>query len=318
MKNENEQKSGNIFKKRGTWLNFSMLFFFTATSVVLEILCLQLVKEGFIAKFKGLLTAGLVLLTVLAFIGAIWFYIKGKSSVYKFLISVFILLIFTLAVLLFMLRSGFFDVVQSPEKFAAYLESAGGWMPVAYIVLQFLQVLILPIPSFVSVAAGVALFGAFKTLIYSLLAIVPASIVGFFIGRKLGRKAVVWMIGEDSLEKWQNKLKGKDNLILTAMFLLPLFPDDILCIVAGLSTMSNRYFLIMIVVCRIVNLTGTTFSIDFIPFNTWWGLLIWGALGILFGVLFVFIYKNTDKISEWAKNKFGKKKEENKTENSEN
>ena len=33
-------------------------------------------------------------------------------------------------------------------------------------------------------------------------------------------------MGEDALKKWQKKLKGKDNLFLTLMFLLPLYTDD--------------------------------------------------------------------------------------------
>jgi uncharacterized membrane protein YdjX (TVP38/TMEM64 family) len=207
-----------------------------------------------------------------------------------------------------MQKSGFFSVVESPEKFAEYLEKSGRWMPIAYIVLQFLQVLILPIPSFVSTMAGVALFGALPTLLYSYCAIVPASIIAFFFGRKLGRKAVSWMIGESTLVKWQNKLKGKDNLILTTMFLLPLFPDDILCFVAGLSSMSNKYFLGMILICRLINLCGTTFSIDFIPFTTWWGILLWVLLGIVFTLLFIYIYKRTDKIETLFKALFKKDK----------
>ena len=206
-----------------------------------------------------------------------------------------------------MQKSGFFKMIKTPESFKEYLEKSGQWMPIAYILLQFLQVVILPIPSFVSTVAGVALFGAFPTLLYSYCAIVPASIVAFFIGRKLGRKAVVWMIGESTLLKWQTKLKGKDNLILTTMFLLPLFPDDILCFVAGLSSMSNKYFIVMILICRLVNLTGTTYSIDFIPFTAWWGIAIWIILAIVFSLAFLYIYKNTDKFEAWFKGLFSKK-----------
>ena len=308
MENKLKERKVNIFKTKGFWLNFSMFFAFAAVSVLLEVFCLKLVKDGLFAKYRTPWLIGGIILTLVGGFFGIIFYIKAKEAWHKLLISLFVLSVFILIVLFFMLKSGFFDVVHSPEKFKEYLEKAGSWMAVAYIILQFLQVLILPIPSFVSVAAGVALFGAPKTLVYSFLAIVPASIIGFFIGRKLGTKAVSWMIGKDSLEKWQNKLKGKDNLILTTMFLLPLFPDDILCFVAGLSSMSNKYFLIMIVVCRLVNLSGTTFSIDIIPFTTWWGILLWIVLGLIFGLVFLFLYKNTDKISDWAKERFSKQK----------
>lgn len=313
MKDKKVEKRS--LKSKATWLNFLVLAFFLASSILFEVLCLNLVTNEFVVKFKTFFLIGAILLTILVGVLFVWSYLFKKDSLHKITISVFILVIFVLIVFYVMLKSGFFAVIHSTEKFEEYLKSAGDWMGLAYVVLQFLQVLILPIPSFVSVAAGWALFGAVKTLIYSFIAIVPASIIGFFIGRKLGRKAVSWMIGEDTLEKWQNKLKGKDNLVLTTMFLLPLFPDDILCFIAGLSTMSNKYFLIMIVVCRLINLSVSTFSIDLIPFTTWWGILLWIVFGIVFGLAFLYIYKNTDKISDWAKSKFGKKKDKSEYEN---
>lgn len=286
----------NFFKEKTTWINFSLLLAFTIVAIVFEILCFSQLKAGILFSLKSYFLPISILLTVSAFVVSFIFYYKRKDEWYKFCISLFILLCFTLVVLFVMQKSGFFAVVETPERFAEYLEKSGKWMPIAYIVLQFLQVLILPIPSFVSTMAGVALFGALPTLLYSYCAIVPASIIAFFFGRKLGRKAVVWMIGESTLVKWQSKLKGKDNLILTSMFLLPLFPDDILCFVAGLSSMSNKYFLGMILICRLINLTGTTFSIDFIPFTTWWGILLWCILGVIFSLVFIYIYKRTDEI----------------------
>lgn len=297
----------NTFKNKNTWFNFAVLLLFTTIIIPFEILCLNQVSDGILYNFKEYLKPICIILSVVMLGLSFFFFLKKKDGLYKLSISVYVLLIFALIVIFIMQKSGFFQMIQTPESFAEYLEKSGQWMPIAYILLQFLQVLILPIPSFVSTVAGVALFGPLPTLLYSYCAIVPASIIAFFFGRKLGRKAVAWMIGESTLVKWQEKLRGKDNLVLTTMFLLPLFPDDILCFIAGLSSMSNKYFIIMILICRLVNLTGTTYSIDFIPFNTWWGILLWVVLGIVFGLLFIYVYKRTDDIEKWFKGKFSKK-----------
>ena len=189
-------------------------------------------------------------------------------------------------------------------------------MPIAYIILQFLQVIILPIPGILSTAVGVALFGAFYTTVYSFIGIVLGSILAFYIGRKFGLKAVSWMVGEETLNKWQKKLKGKDNFILTLAFLLPLFPDDILCFLAGLSSMTNKYFLTMICISRLLAIAATCYSFNFIPFNTWWGLLIWGIIVAVIIVAFCLIYKNLHSIHQWAtKRVFKKKKATNKNKN---
>ena len=171
-------------------------------------------------------------------------------------------------------------------------------MPAFYILLQYLQVVVLPIPSIVSTVAGLALFGPFWTTVFSLIGIILGSVTAFFVGRKLGNKAVAWMVGEDALKKWQTKLKGKDNLVLTVMFVLPLFPDDILCFLAGLSSMSFSYFIVMMTIARVLAISATCYSIDLIPFDTWWGLLIWGILLATLIFAFIWIYKNLDKIQK--------------------
>ena len=211
-------------------------------------------------------------------------------------------------VLFILQRTGFFSVIQDENSLQEYLASKGAWMPVVYTVLQYLQVVILPIPSVVSTVAGVALFGPFQTMIYSLIGVLLGSFTGFLIGRKLGNKAVAWMIGKDTMNKWQNKIKGKDYLLLTLMFILPVFPDDVLCFVAGLSTMTWGYFSVMIVVSRILQISVTCYSIDLIPFTTWWGLLIWVLFFALLMLGFVIVYKNIDRIQAWISKRFHKNK----------
>ncbi len=238
---------------------------------------------------------------------SVLFTLRGKETMAKLFVTFFILLLTFWAVLLLLQRTGFFSVVESTESLQAYLERAGLWMPIFYILLQFLQVVVLPIPSIVSTAAGVALFGAFWTMIYSLIGILTGSILAFIIGRKLGYRAVGWIVGKDALKKWQKKLKGKDNLFLSAMFILPFFPDDILCFVAGLSSMSFRYFITVIGISRIVGVAATCYSFGFIPFNTWWGITIWAIILAVIVLAFVLVYKNMEKIQAFIHRKKRKK-----------
>lgn len=268
-------------------------------SVVFAILCVYGTKIAFIASNPLLFSLLASVLLTAFFLASIWFVVKGKEVWYKSALSAFILIVFALIVLFILQRTGFFNVIQDENSLQEYLASKGAWMPVVYTVLQYLQVVILPIPSVVSTVAGVALFGPFQTMIYSLIGVLLGSFTGFFIGRKLGNKAVAWMIGEDTLNKWQKKIKGKDYLLLTLMFILPVFPDDILCFVAGLSTMTWGYFSVMIVASRILQISVTCYSIDLIPFTTWWGLLIWIVFFAILLVGFLIVYKNIDKIQEW-------------------
>lgn len=299
---DNERKNSELLPLLITFLTL------TIASVVFAILCIHGTKIAFLASnplLFSLLASGL--LTAFCLL-SLWFVVSGKEVWYKGALSTFILLLFALVVLFILQRTGFFSVIQDENSLQEYLASKGAWMPVVYTVLQYLQVVILPIPSVVSTVAGVALFGPFQTMIYSLIGVLLGSFTGFLIGRKLGNKAVAWMIGKDTMNKWQKKIKGKDYLLLTLMFILPVFPDDVLCFVAGLSTMTWSYFSVMIVVSRILQISVTCYSIDLIPFTTWWGLLIWIIFFALLMLGFVIVYKNIDRIQDWISKRFQKKK----------
>ena len=299
---DNERKNSELLPLLITFLTL------TIASVVFAILCIHGTKIAFLASnplLFSLLASGL--LTAFCLL-SLWFVVSGKEVWYKGALSAFILLLFALVILFILQRTGFFSVIQDENSLQEYLASKGAWMPVVYTVLQYLQVVILPIPSVVSTVAGVALFGPFQTMIYSLIGVLLGSFTGFLIGRKLGNKAVAWMIGKDTMDKWQKKIKGKDYLLLTLMFILPVFPDDVLCFVAGLSTMTWSYFSVMIVVSRILQISVTCYSIDLIPFTTWWGLLIWIIFFALLMLGFVIVYKNIDRIQDWISKRFQKKK----------
>lgn len=285
--------------KNNQWIWLLVFFGLTATSIVFSVLCLSNSTLIFIQNNRAWLIAAAVILLSLCCGISIWFVVKGKDALAKASISVYVFLLFCLILIFIFQKTGFFKLVNSSEGLQNYLEKSGAWMPILYIVLQYLQVILLPIPTVVSTVAGLALFGPFQTLIFSFIGIVLGSITAFFIGRKFGYKAVVWIVGAETLDKWQKKLKGKDNLILTIMFVLPLFPDDVLCFIAGLSSMTNRYFLVMIVLTRLIGIAGTCYSFDFIPFNTWWGISIWVVFISAVIFAFVFVYKNMDKIQRY-------------------
>lgn len=284
--------------------DYSLLFIwitlaFTAIACVFAVLCLYLTRSAFILRHAALLSCLSCLLLCAGFIFCVWAIRTEKEKLFKTYFTVLVLLLFCLILLFILQKTGFFQVIQSKSSLEEYLASTGAWMPIFYVVLQYLQVVVLPIPSTVSTLAGVALFGPLYTLLYSLIGIMLGSMTAFFIGRKLGYKTVSWIVGKETLDKWQKKLKGKDNLLLTLMFVLPVFPDDVLCFVAGLSSMSNRYFIIMLTISRILSISVTCYSIHLIPFDTFWGLLCWAVFFAAVIVAFIFVYKNLDKVQAW-------------------
>ena len=258
----------------------------------------------FISKyFTVLFAVAATLLAVLLF-GYILFYLLQKQAIFRFILCIFIFLDIAGLVFFTVCATGLINKINSIQSLRDYIANFGNMAVFLFILFCFLQVVILPVPGSVAVAAGVALFGPLKCAIYSFIGIVTGSIVAFAIGRWIGYKAVKWIVGKETLDKWLEKLKGKDYLILSIMFLLPMFPDDVLCFVAGLSSMTWPYFIIMIVITRLISVVTTAYSVGFIPFNTWWGILIWIIIAILIAVAFWLVCKYSDKIDKFIKTKF--------------
>jgi uncharacterized membrane protein YdjX (TVP38/TMEM64 family) len=271
---------------------------------VFLVLCLLFFQDDWSRWLYLLALIGGTVLNVGALVVDVVFYCLNKEVVYKACITLYVMLVFFAVGFYVLLKTGFIDIIRDEGSFEEYLKRAGSFMTVLFITLQFLQVVILPIPSTVTVIAGSALFGPLLGSIYSLVGILIGSMVGFLIGRYAGYRVVAWMVGKDTLDKWLKKIKGKDKLLLSAMFLLPVFPDDILCFVAGMSSMSVWYFFTVILISRVLAIFTTSYSITLIPLNTWWGLLIWAVLIVLVVILFVFLYKKSDAILGWFEKKF--------------
>lgn len=238
------------------------------------------------------------------------FYCKGYEKTYKLFLTGFFLADLIAALLFFYQVSGLNQIIYDSESLRAWIESKGIWAPIVFIALQFLQTVILPIPTFMTIAAGVVCFGALWCTVYSYIGCVAGSVAAFLIGRKLGYAAVAWLLGKDTLDEWLRKVKRKDTYLLTAMFLLPFFPDDILCFVSGLSSMKFGYFVVMILISRLIAITTTAFPLKLIPFNTWWGILIWVLIFAVVIGFMVFLYKNSDRIHAWLRKRFSRHKKE--------
>lgn len=191
------------------------------------------------------------------------------------------------------------------EQIRDIVDKTGFWGPLVFIVISFLQVTFIPIPSTITVLAGSLMFGPWLSILYSFIGCFLGSLVAFLLGRFLGRRFVNWVVGDkETVDKYLDKVKGKELVVFFFMFLLPAFPDDALCSVAGITKLKWKEFILMQVIARLIGIIATVFlmSGEIIPYHGW-GLVVLGVLGALGIAAFVISYKKADKINN-ALNKF--------------
>lgn len=160
----------------------------------------------------------------------------------------------------FLYRSGFFSL-SGLEATRDYIARWSPYSHLMFFLLQFLSVVLAPIPSNITAAAGGLLFGPWISFFLTFSAVLAGSLLVFSLARVLGREFADRLVSRKLSEKYQDLLHRKATVFLALAFLFPFFPDDVLCILAGLTAIPTARFALLLLLTR--------------P----WGLLFASALG---------------------------------------
>ena len=123
------------------------------SGVIFVSLYLDTFSSGFLFNYKTLIVAVSVSLITIITVFTIILSKKSDKLIYKlcFLSISFIALI--LCALYILNVTGLLDKFDSVDEFREYVSSFGNYAIVLFIIIQFLQVVVLPIPSFITVGA---------------------------------------------------------------------------------------------------------------------------------------------------------------------
>lgn len=212
-------------------------------------------------------------------------FIRNHSK--QIAITGFILLItLSLFAILWSNIYNFFSLFANTDELREFILGFGILSPLIVILITTLQVLIAPIPAQVTAFVSGYIFGVTWGTIYSLIGVTLGSFLAFIIGRKFGRKFVSKIVNSKIFNKFDNICDNRDTFILFLIFLLPCFPDDAICYLAGLSKIKIRTFVLISVIGRlptfiILNMFGS----NALLYNNW---ISYSAIGsfvlISFGV----------------------------------
>ena len=194
--------------------------------------------------------------------------------------------------------TGLWEKINSMDKMRQFVQNGGIFSFLIFMLLQILQTTILQIPAVFVTIVGALIFGKWQAFFMSYIAILIGSIIMFWIGRRAGRRFLYWIIGEDGAERWINRMNDGKYLFFL-MMLFPMFPDDILCVVAGLTDMSFSFFLWTNILARGLGIICTVFfgSGSIIPFHGW-GIAVWAVIGVIVLILFYISIRYKDKIDD--------------------
>jgi len=127
------------------------------------------------------------------------------------------------------------------------------------ILLQALQVFLAPIPGQVLGAAAGYIFGPWLGTLYSMVGVMLGSILALTLSRRYGRPLVERFVAKETLARMDELIAKGGLWFFFIAFLLPFFPDDALCFLAGLSPIPLRWLLAVMVVGRLPGVAASAF-----------------------------------------------------------
>ena len=258
----------------------------------------------FLSSWSVLFRSILGIITFLGMLLMTIFLLLKKDALYK---STFIMIIFgfTVFVSLFIANSALnlSDKSSDEEKLDAIvnmIRNSGEWGMLVFILLQIIQVVILPMPALLCYISGIQIWSPLTATILASIGVIIGSIIDYLIGRIFGVKVLKWIVGEDKIDKYTNLIGKKSKFTFAMMEILPFFPDDILCMFAGLGKMNFAYFSFVIVVFRPLLVAAYCYlgSGTIIPFSGW-GIIVWIIIGVVAIFLAIISYFYQEKFENW-------------------
>lgn len=196
--------------------------------------------------------------------------------------------------------------LASVDKIRNLISKCGAWSYFMFFVFQVIIstfVCIIPFEDELLVLSAVVLFGPVKGFLIGAINMFVTSTLQFVLGRYLCKDIIIKFLGEDTMQKYENYLSIKGEIMLPILYAIPLFPHDSLCILSGMSKMKYWYFAPVTLIMRSIEIASVCFLGS--------GLIDFSALEIIdwiiiVNVLIIDIYLIL-KLQKYLENKINKK-----------
>ena len=250
-------------------------------------------------------------LSALAIIAGTLFLVFKKEGLFKTCFILTCVLAFFCAVVVALSEIGNLGELSSDqariEKLTQMIRDSGSWGMLVYFFVQVLQILILPLPAVVCYIPGTLIWGPGIATLLASAGVLVGSFIAYWLGRLVGKRVVVWIAGREVTEKYSGYIAKKGKMPFVIMQILPFFPDDVLCLIAGMTCMNFPFFAAVMIIVRPCIVAAYCYLGGLIPFSGW-GIPVWIAIFAVCAVLAVLSFKYQDRFEGWLFSLFNRKK----------
>lgn len=166
----------------------------------------------------------------------------------------------------------------------ASIKGYGLWGPVILFVLFILQTFVAFIPGQALMVASGYVYGFTGGIMITWISLVLGGQIAFWLARRYGRPFAEKWISASLLDRWDKSAAGQGVVFYVVTLVMPFFPNDAMCYVAGLGNMPGRRFLLANILGRgiasLMTVIVGAFA-DQIPGLLWIAIIGFIVLGIV-------------------------------------
>ena len=175
-------------------------------------------------------------------------------------------------ILIYIRHSGIFSSVADLQHF---IKNFGNFAIAAFIVVQAIQPIVPFLPGGFATIVGMLMFGNIPGVLYSYIGLVIGEVGLFLLVRRFGSRFARLVLSEKNFEKFETTLQDHTQDIkklLIVCFIFPFLPDDLTCLVAGLTDLSFREYLKIVLIFKIWSVASYGYFCLFVLNKTFAGL----------------------------------------------
>lgn len=137
-------------------------------------------------------------------------------------------------------------------------EGQAAWV---YAAFSFLQPIALPVPEAVSIPIGSVALGPLRAAIIGCVATTLGIVVMYGLAR-FGRERIMQWVDEEKLATYDRYVEKYGLGILLVLFIIPILPDEIICLAAGFSRVPFPRFVLIAFGAKLVTSFGLAYSVS--------------------------------------------------------
>ncbi len=180
------------------------------------------------------------------------------------------------------------DLSKNADALKEAIISYNPYSQLIFIVFQIVQVVLAPIPGQVTGVLGGYIFGFSNGLIYTMIGLLIGSFIVIKLGRAFGYSLLRKFLSIKVLEKYEY-LRSEESLsTFFIIFLLPYFPDDAICFIAGMTRIKIWKLMLVCFLGRLPGMAVFSYMGSAIEENSTLSILIFAIAVILSTIYWLF------------------------------